>query len=431
MRRAVSSLLPLLALACGGSTASTPAVGSCAGTALVSSEPVTLASSPGASAPFFPGPPPSDQAGSTPGGFLVVTGAGAMGAAGSIEASLITPAGQSVPRVQTIAIGGASPAQLRDVAISPVDGRAMVVFTAGKANATTVVTIENGAPHATTPLALTAPPSAYNSLVAWDGDGFALLAGQPQGLVLQRFAPDGSPAGGTQTFSSTGEVLVAGAVATSNGAAVVWQDTELHASLIDSKGDMTRDAILASGNTGGAALAWTGQRLLAAVSDASASPGMIVRDLGWFGEPGWQTTIANAGRIGDIIEANGKILVLASMGTDPSLPLAVYQAEPGQPFSMLRTVASPALLGADGCGHVLVASAPPTNTGNPYQHGGPWTVEVLGASEHIEVGSDLSYMYMGGGSFVSMPGGVGFIWGEDSQGAASPSTVRFASLTWR
>ncbi|HEX8789446.1 MAG TPA: hypothetical protein VF765_00740 [Polyangiaceae bacterium] len=439
MRAFVASVAALVS--CGGTVGSSPAPGTCSGPTLVASTPVTLASE----SPVPPNFPASVavQALATPWGLLVITGGGNSDAPQPIQAWRVAVAADGTTSVSSATIADAGKkTYVLGVAGAPGTADAAVLWdieASGGGSVTSFVTTvrgDGGTLRVMPAVTLNAPFESQSS-VAFDGSEFAVftadIASTPR-LEMQRVSLDGTVKGGPLTVIGPPEFNGgARALSTPEGAALVWSDStpsdpyysRSHVSLIRADGSIAHDAILQG------VLRWTGKRLLDVVPSQTGAPTTQVVDLGWFGGPSWTTTLPGYGGADTAVaEANGQILIATSDSLGSTT--TVYGAAPGKPFVALGKASSPAAFGADGCGHWVLASAPPQNTGVQYEHGGSWTLSKLGATaEHLSVGSDLPYMYMGGGSFVQTPGGLGFVWNENSQGSDAPSTVRFATLRWQ
>lgn len=372
-----------------------------------------------------------------PGGYLVFAGGTPFSDEGlPIEAALVKVSGDvGTPSVVQTTIAGAG-ATLLGAAAAPT-GQALVVWLGpGRSGAYfAAMTTSGGVLHVGSSAPL--PDIGAASSVAFDGQGFLVLEGYPSsltGVTATRIGLDGAPVGGVvHGVATNGSAQVVSTVSTPKGAAVLLaieaSSPPLHASLITDDGALARDVPLTDP---GGKLTWTGDRLLFVDpgSPGEVAPTTTLRDLGWFGESAWEASVPGTAD-GVPTMASGKVYLSVTDSTTANATHSVYAVTAGgavEPVAKGLPVAS--ILGDDGCGHVLIASAPPRQTGVPYESGSPWTVKVLGSSASVNVGSDLPYMYMSTGAFLAGSSSAGFVWSENSMGSASPSTVRFATIGW-
>ena len=400
--------------------------------------------------PSFPAPPPAGSVFAVPGGYLVFAGgAPHSGATPAIGAALVNVSGDGAdPTVVQTTIAPAG-SMLIGAAAAPT-GQALVVWTSpGRGGAYfAVVTTSGGELHVGSPSPVHAAPDFGDlSSVAFDGQGFLVLGGDanccpPTGLTVQRIGLDGVPVGGFLHAVGTNVIAqLFATVSTPKGAAVLWAEETptpspnppLHASLITHDGAIAQDVLLPDDRSARMSeLAWTDDRLLYVGPPNSPSnvATTTLRDFGWFGESAWETSVPG---MADGVPAmgSGKVYLSVTDTAEASSTHSVYAVTPGGAVEpVAKGLPSLSILGGDGCGHVLIASAPPRNTGVPHQSGAPWTLRVLGSSAAVNVGSDLSYMYMTTGAFLAGSSSAGFLWNETSMGSAAPSTVRFATIGW-
>lgn len=369
---------------------------------------------------------------------FTATGGPNAGVAPPIEAALVKVGGaDGSPTVvqTTIAAAGTN---LLGAAAAPT-GQALALWMApGNGGAYfAAVTTSGGNLHAGSPSPL--PDFGEMSRVAFDGRGFLILGGSPccpsPGLTAQRVGLDGVPVGGVLHVASNenAQVLFA-TVSTPKGAAVLWAtenpSPSVHASLVTDDGALARDVVVTGAGRGW--LTWTGDRLLYVEPNAlgDAPPTTTLRDLGWFGEPAWETSVPGTA---DNLPAmaSGKVYLSVSDSTAANSTHSVYAVTPGGgPGPVEKGLPAGSTLGEDGCGHLLIATVLPRQTGVPYENGSPWTLKVLGSSASLSVGSDLPYMYMNAGAFLAGASSAAFVWSETSMGSAAPSTARFATIGW-